>query len=188
VQKNQIVKGSVLHVAKSSGQKLAEALSSAEIIVLFDSSMSMSARDRNVEGYAKSRYERACDELVNVQSNAPGKVAIVSFSNSAEWCLGGIPKFLNESTDLAGAFRFVRGVDAPGRKFLVISDGEPNDKNAALEIASTFQGEINCIYVGPNGGSGQDFLNSLSGLHGGTFVVNQFAEALGKSMLLMIEG
>jgi len=48
--------------------------------------------------------------------------------------------------------------------------GEPNDESEALKIAKTYRNRIDTIFVGPEGGSGQVFLNQLAKASGGQHV------------------
>lgn len=179
-----IVPGSITQVQKQSGKLLADVFSQIEMVVIFDSSGSMDYHDA---ANGKSRYDAACQELVYVQSQAPGKVAIISFSDNAQWCFNGVPEMLGMSTNLAGALKFAKQVDNPYIKFVVISDGEPNSRTEALEVAATLKGKISCVYVGPENGDGRAFLKELANQHNGTFDLRAFANSLSESILPMLE-
>ena len=68
-------------------------------------------------------------------------------------------------TDLAGAFNFI-GPWRP-RKTIVVSDGIPDDTDAALVAARRLTGVIDTIYCGPDGHPAISFLRSLNPLSGG---------------------
>lgn len=69
--------------------------------------------------------------------------------------------------------------DLPGMRFILISDGEPDDQRQALEIATTYQNRIDVIYVGPeNMRSGREFLQTLAQATGGVSVTADRAKEL----------
>ncbi len=162
---NSIVAGSIGAVASQSGKSIAESFINANAIIIVDTSGSMHAEDSRGN---KSRYNVACDELRSLQSNLSGKLAILSFSDDVQFCPNGIPFDFGGGTDLAKALKFAKMADlASGMRFIVISDGEPNDEGDALAVAKTFTNRIDTIFVGPEGGSGQTFLNKLAKASGG---------------------
>lgn len=173
---NAIVVGSLSAVAKAGGHSLAESFISCDAIILVDVSGSMAADDAR-EG--KSRYDVALEELAALQATMPGKLAIIGFSDKAEFCPGGVPVFAGAGTDLANALRFAQVADVGGMRFVVISDGAPNDGEAALRVAATYKGRIDTIYVGPElDVSGRDFLAKLAAAHKGQTVTADRASLL----------
>ena len=164
---NNLVYGSLGDIAGRSGKTLAETFLSVDALVLVDVSMSMDIND--CPG-SRRRYEVACEQLVRLQREIPGKVGVISWSISAYFCPGGLPKAPFGSTNLAGALDFVRPADGCGIRMIVISDGEPDDAKRALDLARTFQTKIDTIYCGPEMGSGREFLAKLSALTGGQAV------------------
>lgn len=82
--------------------------------------------------------------------------------------------------DLAGGLRFIKVADEiPGMKFILVSDGDPDDRPGALTIAQTFKNHIDVIYVGPeNNPSGRDFLYRLAQSTGGKGVTAEKAVEL----------
>lgn len=160
-----IVTGSLADVATSSNQSLAESFMTAEAVILVDVSGSMS--DRDSRG-GKSRYEVALEELAALQRAMPGKLAIIAFSDDAVFIPGGAPPLLGMGTDVAGALRFAKCADVPGMRFFLISDGEPDSSDAALDVAETFRARIDTIYVGPETRlTGRTFLRMLAKATGG---------------------
>ena len=162
-----IVPGSIAAVAQREGASIAEMFGDAEAIVIADTSGSMGSRDSR-DG--QSRYDVLKQELAKLQAEMPGKIAVCTFSDRAEWTPGGQPPYLGEGTDLAGALRFAKIADINGRRFIVISDGQPNDAEAALAVAATYQAPISAVYVGPTDGwqaSGKTFLERLAAASGG---------------------
>ncbi len=160
----QLVKGSISAVAQQEGKSIAETFISADVIIIVDTSGSMAACDSR-DG--KSRYEVACEELRNLQASLPGKLALLAFSDDCVFCPSGIPFDFGGGTDLAKALKFAKVADVTGIRFIVISDGQPDSESDALAVARTFKAKIDTIYVGPEGGSGQDFLKRLAKASGG---------------------
>jgi len=102
---------------------------------------------------------------------------------------GGVPPFIGASTNLAEALQFVKVADVGDISFIVISDGEPDSKEEALAAASTFQGQISTIFVGPEGERrGRDFLAQLAKCgQGRTVSSDRATDLLGKVQRLMLE-
>lgn len=167
-----LVPGSLQAIATQEGQTLAESFLGADAIIVVDVSGSMAARDvdrHNLERRSgRSRYEAACDELARLQSSLPGKIAVIAFSDTYEFAPSGTPHFIGGGTDLADALRFVHVADGCGMRFIVISDGEPNDESRALAEARRFVDRIDTVYVGPSGDAGERFLQDLARASGGT--------------------
>ena len=178
---NAIVKGSLQDLSNNTQKQIRDLFIDVELVVMLDTSFSMSNRD----GGEKSRYERAYDELRTLQGQHPGKIALISWSSETEWCFSGIPTFRGNSTDLAGALRFAKQVDNPFVTFVIISDGEPDSENDALQVARTMQGKINTVYVGNEMGRGREFLARIAN---GTYSLNEFGKNLGATVARMLEG
>ena len=179
------IPGSLASQAANTGQSIAQTFVSADVIVLVDTSSSMSQSD----GYEqKSRYERACDELAKVQASLPGKIAVLSFADFTLFCPSGIPTQPCGMTDLTGALKFAKIADLDGMQFIVISDGEPNEESSALQVASTYRNKIDTIYIGPERGSGQNFLERLAQSSGGRVKKNFSAVRLGETIKGLLNG
>ena len=177
---NAIVPGSISAIAQTSGKSIAEIFLGADLIAVIDTSGSMGAHDSR-DGL--SRYDVACKELATLQSTMPGKVAVISFSDRAEFNPGGVPTFFGSGTDLARALTFSKVADVEGVRFVLISDGEPNDKEAALDVAKTYKNRIDVIYVGPEEyPAGRDFLTKLAQSSGGKSVTASCAKELATSV------
>lgn len=165
---NQLVKGSLADVAKLRNQPLAESFLDADCIVIVDVSGSMDTPD--APG-GKSRYAAACSELATLQNTLPGKIVVIAFSTTSTFCPNGVPPFLSGGTNLAGALEFAKVTDVEGIRFVVISDGEPQDEQGALRIARTYKNRIDVIYVGSElDPTGRDFLTRLAKASGGQAV------------------
>ena len=187
MNEHSIVPGSISAVAQSSGKSIAELFTNAEVVTIVDVSGSMGQEDSRG---GKSRYEVACKELANIQRGRPGKVAVIAFSDRAEFCPGGVPGFMGNKTNLAAALRFGKLADVPGISIIVISDGEPDNETEAFSIAKTFKNSISTIYVGPEERpTGREFLSRLALSTGGRTVTADRAKDLSASIeTLLLKG
>jgi len=186
VNEYAVVSGSLGAVARQGGVSLAESFVGATAIVLCDVSGSMAAKDSRG---GLSRYDVLLQELGQLQSNLPGKLAILAFSDSCIFVPGGEPPFMGSGTDLAAALRFAKVADGVGATFLVISDGCPDDQQEALDVARTFKSRIDSIFVGPenNRESGREFLARLATASGGkTLVADRLKELGAKAQQLLL--
>lgn len=171
-----IVIGSVADVAQKSGMSLAEAFIAVEAIAIVDLSGSMNSPDSRG---GKSRYTIACDELAKLQAAMPGKISVIGFDNNAKFFPGGRPELMGGGTDLAGALQFARQSDVPGIRFIVISDGQPDNSGEALAEARKFKARIDTIFVGPeDDGLARKFLRELAAASGGQHVTSDKAQDL----------
>jgi Mg-chelatase subunit ChlD len=167
-----LVAGSLEALARQNDISLAESFLSADAIVLVDVSGSMATPDSREY---RRRYDVACDELAQLQRTLPGKVAVVTFSDQVEFIPGGMPPFMGGGTNLDAALRFVRAADGTVR-FIIISDGKPDNEQAALATAKQFTSKIDTIYVGPECEyGGATFLRRLAEASGGRYVAAERA-------------
>lgn len=163
-----IVVGSLADIAAKGNVSLAESFLNCEVTTIVDVSGSMDAHDSRG---GQSRYTIALEELAKLQKARPGKVAVIAFSQSVEFVPGGVPPMLGGGTDLAAALRFARMADSASMRFVVISDGYPDDDKAALAEAASYQGRIDTVYVGPESDRyGRDFLARLAAANRGRAV------------------
>lgn len=167
---NEMVQGSLGAVARKNNQSLAASFMSVKCLVMVDVSASMNSHDA---GNGQSRYDAAIDQLKRLQNANAGEIAVCSFSNKAEFCPSGVPVFQSGMTDLVAALNMMKMADGCGIKLVLISDGEPNDEDAALKLAGKFTSKIDTIFVGDETGAGRDFLRRLSAATGGVSIVNQ---------------
>lgn len=156
-----VVEGSLLSVVNASNTTLADAFMGVDAIAIVDVSGSMDAHDSRG---SRSRYEVACEELANLQKRMPGRFLVVSFSSEVSPNIGGVPVFQGGGTDMVKALKYVKQFDVAGMRFFLISDGSPDRPEETLEVAKTFTGAIECVYVGPEGDleGGRRFLQRLS--------------------------
>ena len=178
------VAGSLADVARNAHTSLAESFLSADCICIVDVSSSMNDHDGR-DGM--SRYEVACDELAALQQTLPGKIAVLAFSEKTVFCPNGVPIQMGGGTDLAGALTFAKVADVADMRFIVISDGEPDDQSAALRVAKTYTQRIDVIYVGSEvSPRGRDFLTRLAKASGGQAVTADRVTALSDKVQLLL--
>lgn len=184
-QTNLVVQpGSIGAIAQQQGRSIAESFVGADVITIVDTSGSMASGDSR-DGL--SRYEVANQELANLQRSLPGKIAVVSFSNDVQFCPGGVPVFFNGGTDLVKALVFCKIADVPDMRFILISDGEPDNPEKCIDIARTYKNRIDVIYVGPEKlPAGREFLNRLAKATGGKTVTADRAVALESSVMQLL--
>jgi len=161
-----IVQGSIGSMMESQGKNLAQAMLDIKAVVIIDVSGSMANKD---DGKEKTRFEIANDELATVQTNNPGHVAVIEFSDSARLIPYGALSQPDGTTNVAAALMLAKSMDGfEDIKFILVSDGEPNNAEMAFQIGRQFHNPINTIYVGPkNNPSGAEFLKKLSAMTGG---------------------
>jgi len=162
------VKGSVGAVAAANNTNMGDVFLEVNTVCIVDISGSMSS-DGSEPG--TSRWEFARQALSRLQNERPGKVALVAFSETPQFCPDGQLPIVRGSTCVGEALKFAKLADVPGMSLLLISDGQPTDGNAGLVIARTFDQKIDTIYVGPRHDVGaQNFLKRLSAATGGKHV------------------
>lgn len=165
--------GSLGEMAQRAGKSIAETFMQADCIVMIDISLSMSEHDC-LEG--QRRYDAALAELAKLQRQIPGKVGVIQWSSSVQFVPGGVPDFPTGSTQLANCLRFVKPADDTGIRLILVSDGEPDDPETAMDEARTFKSKIDTVYVGPANGYGADFLKRLAAATGGQAVTQSVTE------------
>jgi Mg-chelatase subunit ChlD len=175
----QLVKGSLSAIAAQENKSIAETFIGADAIILVDTSGSMAQCDSRG---GKSRYDVACEELKNLQASLPGKLALLSFSDDVIFCPSGVPFNYEGGTDLTKALKFAKVADVTGMRFIVISDGQPDNKETALQVAKGYKAKIDTIFVGPENGSGQAFLKRLAASSGGQGVTAAQVKELASSV------
>jgi hypothetical protein len=73
-----------------------------------------------------------------------------------------IPTSAHGSTDLARAIGHLRGLAKRPERIVLISDGDPDDPNAAIREAIGFSVPIDIIFIGQKGSSGEIFMINLA--------------------------
>jgi len=170
---NQLVYGSLQDVAQRSGKGVAHTFLSVDALVMVDTSGSMMMTDCQ---HNRSRYDLACEQLIRLQRDLPGKIGVISWNDFARFCPGGIPTSPSGGTDMAGVLRFVKPADNTSIKLILISDGEPDNESDALRLAGQFKSKIDCIFAGPEAGFGREFLRRLAMATGGVSVSQSVAD------------
>lgn len=163
-------KGSLQEKQSQSKLTLAEAFLSIEALVITDVSASMNTSDVKTEGGVRSRHAEAQIQLANLQARFPGKLAVVAFSDRAEFCPSGVLPPTQGGTNLLGALQFVQAADGAGIKFICVSDGEPDSADGVLSYAKTLQTPIDSVFIGTSQ-RGREFMEKLSKATSGRAIV-----------------
>ena len=165
----QNIQGSQLDYAQKTGITLAESFLDLEMVILLDVSGSMETKD--APG-GKTRSEAAQEALTTIQGNNPGKVGLVCFADYTSYCSDGRIADCGSGTMLEKGLRELRELDDLGIKLVVVCDGEPLDKQKALNEAKKFSSPLNAIFIGPEDDlyGGRAFLQRLVDLSGGQFI------------------
>lgn len=130
------------------------------IFMLLDCSGSMGSAMKN----GKSRMEGLREAVRDIQAEKEMRMVQFGWSNE--------PSFITSIPDASGgtplhlAITFAKN-NGSGRA-IVISDGYPDDQQAALRAAQDFGGRIDVVFVGDPGESGEAFLKMLAESTGGT--------------------
>jgi hypothetical protein len=181
-----LVKGSLAQMARDNNKSLAQMWINVDAVILVDISGSMNSTDARG---GKSRYDVAQEELAALQASLPGKLAIISFSYETQFVPSGNLPGTQGSTNLAGALKYARVADSiPDMRFIVISDGKPDDEYEALTEARLYKNRIDTVYVGPESGGGRAFLKKLAALNGGQTMVKPKLEELATGITYLLQG
>ncbi len=171
-----LVKGSLSAIAHQTGISLAESFLNVDALIIVDISSSMDCNDVVREGRKVTRWTEAKRQLELLQNSLPGRVALVAFSDAVSFCPSGFLPCTAGSTDMVAALQFVKVVDNCGVRLILISDGEPNNPNATLKLASQFKSHIDVIHIGAETDTrGREFLRKLASLTGGVVVKSSAA-------------
>jgi len=160
-----IVPGSITDMAtRNGGHVIPPAL-----CVLFDTSSSMLDMDGKLgDGSIVSRWHAGVEQLTKLQAQYPGQIVLIEFGDDAAVRPGGAPGEPQGLTRIRPALDLAKELDTGVMRFVVISDGLPQDEHAAMEIATTFQVGIDTIAIG-EANNGIDFLKRLAEETGGTY-------------------
>lgn len=163
---DKLVYGSIKDISQRSGKPIAETFLSVDALVMVDTSGSMDSHDCENN---RTRYDLACEQLIRLQREIPGKIGVISWSSSVQFNAGGVPHYFGGGTDLAGVLKFVKPADGTSIKLILISDGEPDygQSDECLRLAKQFKSTIQTIYIGPEDGPGREFLKKLAEATGG---------------------
>jgi len=181
-----LVKGSLSALSQRDNLSLAESFLNVDAVLLVDMSGSMAAEDAP-GGLA--RWDAAENELRRLQEQLPGKLAVIAFSSEVQFCPSGVPIRFGGGTDMAKALHFVRPADGLGIRFILISDGQPDDEKKTLKVARSFKSRIDTVYIGPEDGgvwSGRDFLAKLAAESGGIATQSKAPGLLAEQVTLLL--
>jgi hypothetical protein len=180
---NSIVIGSQSDIASKQNISLAESFLNAEMVLLVDVSGSMVTNDAPNR---MTRWKYAQEQLTNLQGLYPGKIALVEFSSNVFYRPNGQLSPPNGSTAMHKGLDFVKVADDCGIKIIIVSDGDPDSKDQAINIASKFKTQIDAIYCGREGGLGQQFLQKLVNKTGGQFFKTAEPGMIGEGIELLL--
>lgn len=185
---NQIVIGSLSQIAQSNNQSLAESFMQADCILLLDESGSMDTNDATDN---KTRRQVAREEVIRLQKDYPGKIALIAFSDYPVFCPAGIPVTLDGSTNLYSALEYIKPCDNTGMKIIIVSDGVPSRPDECIRLAGTFKTRIDVVFIGNETDyqGGRAFLEKLAKATGGQSLKSDTPGLLGAKVetLLLID-
>jgi hypothetical protein len=161
----EIVPGSIADAAIQAGGELTKP---PIMVIMIDISSSMNEMDARYKGRVVSRYEAAKHQLIELQARYPGQIAIIAFGDEATACPGGVPPLPSGWTQLHLALKMAREADTGQMKFLIISDGLPQQQYQVEAEAELFTVPIDVILVGKDT-NGERFLGEFAAKTGGTF-------------------
>lgn len=135
------------------------------LVILADVSGSMS--DRAQEG---TKIERLREALGSIWAETPG-ASLIAFNGNVMPLEG--PDDLPSPTGGTALHLALRAAAAMrAASVVVISDGRPDDEEAALDVAREIPGAIDALYVGPeDDAQAIAFMKKLGRIGGGTVVV-----------------
>lgn len=185
--KYEITPGSISDLMQRDDVSLAESFMSCDCVVLFDVSGSMD----NDDGTGSSRFDRGLKELKDIQATMPGRFAIIQFADRVDFMPGGVPTMWisGAGTDLTAALKYAQIADEiPDMRFIVISDGEPDNELTAKAAATRYQNRIDTIYIGTESDhrGGRAFLTELANASGGSAITSA-AENIKQDIVYLLQ-
>jgi len=179
-------KGSLQESQSRKGMTFAEAFIKVDAVLVVDISYSMNASDVAVdEAGRRTRHAEAQLQLEKLQRKFPGRLAVVAFSDRAEFCLTGVLPAVQGGTDLLSALQFVAPAAGCGIKFIVASDGEADDPQGTLDFAKVLPNKIDTIHIG-NSVEGRKFLADLANATRGVSI-DKGVDLLEESVTLLLQ-
>lgn len=128
------------------------------------SSMDGAGRERPIDKLRATARHLRTDMPTVRQIVFPGSGAN-GWSGGAEEIAGDIPE-PRGTTPLGAAIQLAASLGA--LHLVIVSDGEPDDPQAAARAAREAKCQIDVVYVGTVGGRGEAFLQQLAKAHGGS--------------------
>lgn len=161
-------------------------------ILLLDTSYSMAC-------YNTQGTERRVDILWNIVQDLRSqglKFSVVEFNHTVKWSDSITKPEPNGGTDLAGALEEIARMNKQVSSITLVTDGQPDDSDAALASAAAFGVKINVLFAGDERDTyAQAFCRELAQLTNGQFMAadvnasNSLAiEAGQKAKLMLTEG
>jgi Mg-chelatase subunit ChlD len=164
---NIIVTGSTTDLAQQEEISLAQAFVNVDIMIVIDLSGSMDMNDaKDIHGNRATRRRAAETQLQKLQRDHAGKVGVIGFADHAQY----LPNGSIEGIDVGGTTDMLKGLqlaetaNRAGIPTVLISDGEPNYdvEHECVQLAHSLVSPLHCIYVGPENGSGLQYLQQLA--------------------------
>lgn len=94
-----------------------------------------------------------------------------------------------ESTDLSGAFRYLKPYINKDTNFVLVSDGQSDNPESALNEAKSLGIPVNVVYIGNRGDMGEDFMQLLARLTNGKEITAEtFSKAFQQQLTEGIQG
>lgn len=178
-----VVKGSIKDVA--DGGDTTTAIMDARIVLICDRSTSMYERDMYS---TKSRYQAEDDIIISLQEKHAGQIALIGFSDSAWFELDGKFGEPHGETYITSALRLAQPLAECDIRCVLISDGEPSDpEDMILELAKSFKGKLDTIFIGTQGSGGDRFLQKVATATYGTHQSNKVDELMESLMPLLLK-
>lgn len=161
------------------------AKASEVVMLLIDTSGSMVA---NVRKSGKRRIDALRTVVEQLQSR--GHVPMIAFGGPYDAQVRFVDRVPEPDggTPLAIAIPFAKQYGA--NRLVVVSDGMPDDPNGSLDAARQFDGRIDVVFIGDPGDGGDDFLDRLAKLTGGTRLQGDLSETgkLAGAIIGLLEG
>jgi hypothetical protein len=173
-------------MANTKGTQISDAMMDVDMIVFIDTSGSMRTID---PGQNENRHTLAERQLVEIQGNNRGKVALCSFSNSVHFCPNGVPVIENGGTAMNEALKWALPMNGMGIDIVIVSDGSPNSKLMCLQTASLLDMIIHTVYIGPeNDHDAIKFMKDLANAGKGKALTTEEVPQLGQKLQLLLSG
>lgn len=157
-------------VPSSSGKSLAAIIAARadvkrQVVILADTSGSM---DNHDAGGGMRRIDALQAVLTTLRVKHP-RIRLFAFSTHLAPCVDGMLPPPSGGTNLGRALRDVLIHLNQHSILILISDGEPDSEQDALQAAGGIPCRLEVFYVGPEGGPGSAFLAKLAASVGGGF-------------------
>lgn len=156
---------------------------SEEVMLLLDTSGSMGSPINMAE--PKTRIEGLREAVVEVKQS--GSCPMIAFGGG----FGQDVRFVDDVPNPAGGTPMHAAIDLAktygATRIVIISDGMPDSRPAALESAKNFGGRIDVVFIGTESDyeNGRQFLEELAKMSGGKTSLADFKQLAGKVVALL---